>query len=108
MGAVEFSAVDYLERYSPLFTLHLSSAHVLMTSAVQSCTQLANGSYTKDLSLVESDLARVCLIDNSPISYNVNPGMTFPFVSFIFANAMLLLPPFLACLPNGPQRMEYQ
>jgi CTD nuclear envelope phosphatase 1 len=39
---------------------------------VQSCTQLPNGSYTKDLTVVESDLARVCLVDNSPISYNIN------------------------------------
>ncbi|KAF8826686.1 hypothetical protein HHX47_DHR5000169 [Lentinula edodes] len=39
-----------------------------------SCTQLPNGSYTKDLAVVEPDLARVCLIDNSPISYRVNEG----------------------------------
>jgi CTD nuclear envelope phosphatase 1 len=63
-------------------TLHLYLVHVLITEAVQSCTQLANGSYTKDLTLVESDLARVCLIDNSPISYNVNPGMTSPICVF--------------------------
>lgn len=41
----------------------------------QSCTQLPNGSYTKDLSVVEEDLARVCLVDNSPISYRINEGM---------------------------------
>ncbi|KAF7332146.1 FCP1-like proteiny domain-containing protein [Mycena kentingensis (nom. inval.)] len=39
-----------------------------------SCTQLPNGSYTKELSVVDSDLSRVCLIDNSPISYRVNEG----------------------------------
>ena len=44
------------------------------TSCLQSCTQLPNGSYTKDLSLVEADLSRVCLVDNSPISYTVNEG----------------------------------
>ncbi|KAI0065883.1 hypothetical protein BV25DRAFT_1821584 [Artomyces pyxidatus] len=38
----------------------------------ESCTQLPNGAYTKDLSVVEQDLARVCLIDNSPVSYSVN------------------------------------
>lgn len=43
----------------------------------QSCTQLPNGSYTKDLSVIEQDLSRVCLVDNSPVSYNVNPG-TYP------------------------------
>lgn len=41
----------------------------------QSCTQLPNGSYTKDLSVVDPDLSRVCLVDNSPISYRVNEGM---------------------------------
>lgn len=41
---------------------------------MQSCTQLPNGSYTKDLSIIESDLTRVCLVDNSPISYRVNEG----------------------------------
>lgn len=35
----------------------------------ESCTQLPNGSYTKDLTVVEQDLSRVCLIDNSPICY---------------------------------------
>jgi CTD nuclear envelope phosphatase 1 len=43
----------------------------------QSCTQLPNGSYTKDLSVVDPDLSRVCLIDNSPISYRVNEGEFF-------------------------------
>jgi TFIIF-interacting CTD phosphatase-like protein len=44
------------------------------TSRLQSCTQLPNGSYTKDLSLVEADLSSVCLVDNSPVSYTVNEG----------------------------------
>ncbi|KAK0230893.1 NLI interacting factor-like phosphatase [Armillaria fumosa] len=43
-----------------------------------SCTQLPNGSYTKDLSVVEGDLARVCLVDNSPISYRVNEANGIP------------------------------
>ncbi|KAF8639445.1 hypothetical protein AX16_010300 [Volvariella volvacea WC 439] len=43
-----------------------------------SCTQLPNGSYTKDLSLVEADLSRVCLVDNSPISYRVNEANGIP------------------------------
>ncbi|KAI0307246.1 NLI interacting factor [Multifurca ochricompacta] len=38
----------------------------------ESCTQMPNGSYTKNLALVEQDLARVCLVDNSPICYSVN------------------------------------
>lgn len=44
----------------------------------ESCTQLPNGSYTKDLSIVEQDLARVCLIDNSPICYSVNEANGIP------------------------------
>ncbi|KAF8639969.1 hypothetical protein AX17_001218 [Amanita inopinata Kibby_2008] len=43
-----------------------------------SCTQLPNGSYTKDLSIIESDLSRVCLVDNSPISYRVNEANGIP------------------------------
>ncbi|KAF8913853.1 HAD-like domain-containing protein, partial [Gymnopilus junonius] len=39
---------------------------------------LPNGSYTKDLSLIEADLARVCLIDNSPVSYTVNEANGIP------------------------------
>jgi CTD nuclear envelope phosphatase 1 len=39
---------------------------------MQSCTQLTNGSYTKNLALVEQDLARVCLVDNSPVCYSEN------------------------------------
>ncbi|KAJ7129740.1 NLI interacting factor-like phosphatase-domain-containing protein [Mycena epipterygia] len=43
-----------------------------------SCTQLPNGSYTKDLSVIDPDLSRVCLIDNSPISYRVNEANGIP------------------------------
>ncbi|KAJ7095327.1 NLI interacting factor-like phosphatase-domain-containing protein [Mycena belliarum] len=43
-----------------------------------SCTQLPNGSYTKDLSVVDADLSRVCLIDNSPISYRINEANGIP------------------------------
>ncbi|KAJ9127095.1 hypothetical protein QFC24_001330 [Naganishia onofrii] len=38
----------------------------------ESCALQPNGSYTKDLSLVEEDLSRVCFMDNSPVSYNWN------------------------------------
>ncbi|CAG8643131.1 3210_t:CDS:2 [Rhizophagus irregularis] len=34
----------------------------------QSCTN-RNGAYIKDLTIVEPDLSKVCLVDNSPISY---------------------------------------
>ena len=47
---------------------------------MQSCTQLPNGSYSKDLALVEQDLSRICLVDNSPICYSVNESAYPPRV----------------------------
>ncbi|KAI0082464.1 NLI interacting factor [Panus rudis PR-1116 ss-1] len=44
----------------------------------ESCTQLPNGSYSKDLSIVEKDLALVCLIDNSPVCYSINEANGIP------------------------------
>ncbi|RPD80669.1 NIF-domain-containing protein [Lentinus tigrinus ALCF2SS1-7] len=44
----------------------------------ESCTQLPNGSYSKDLSIVEHDLSRVCLIDNSPVCYSINEANGIP------------------------------
>ncbi|KAH9179788.1 NIF-domain-containing protein [Lactarius sanguifluus] len=44
----------------------------------ESCTQMPNGSYTKDLTVVEQDLARICLVDNSPICYTRNPMNAIP------------------------------
>ena len=42
-----------------------------------SCT-LRNGSYLKNLEIVEEDLSRVCLIDNSPISYLLQEANGIP------------------------------
>mgnify|MGYP002721968781 FL=1 len=42
-----------------------------------SCT-LRNGSYLKDLEIVEEDLSRVCLVDNSPISYLLQEANGIP------------------------------
>ncbi|GHJ87306.1 hypothetical protein NliqN6_3708 [Naganishia liquefaciens] len=44
----------------------------------ESCALQPNGSYTKDLSLVEQDLSRVCFMDNSPVSYNWNKANALP------------------------------
>ncbi|KAI9448121.1 NIF-domain-containing protein [Lactarius indigo] len=44
----------------------------------ESCTQMPNGSYTKDLTVIEQDLARICLVDNSPICYTRNPMNGIP------------------------------
>lgn len=37
-----------------------------------------NGSYLKELTIVDSDLSRVCLVDNSPASYHLNPANGIP------------------------------
>lgn len=42
-----------------------------------SCT-LRNGTYLKDLARVEEDLRRVCLVDNSPISYVLQEANGIP------------------------------
>jgi CTD nuclear envelope phosphatase 1 len=44
---------------------------VALADRSQSCTFL-NGQYAKDLSIVEADLSRVCLLDNSPVCYSLN------------------------------------
>lgn len=44
----------------------------------ESCFLQNNGSYIKDLALVEKDLSRVCFMDNSPISYSWNKANALP------------------------------
>lgn len=48
----------------------------------ESCTFI-NGSYVKDLSTVDKDLARICLVDNSPISYAINQANGIPIEGWI-------------------------
>ncbi|WFD34794.1 protein-serine/threonine phosphatase [Malassezia cuniculi] len=43
----------------------------------ESCT-LRDGAYLKDLSHVDADLSRVCLVDNSPASYALNQANGIP------------------------------
>ncbi|KAG8939803.1 Nuclear envelope morphology protein 1 [Tulasnella sp. 419] len=67
----------------------------------ESCTQLPNGSYSKDLSLVEEDLSRVALLDNSPISYSTCQANGIPiegWTSDPTDEALLDLLPFLDSL----------
>lgn len=73
--------IDWLDAGSGILTHRFfrdvrcaSFFRFLFLKSHQSCTQLPNGSYTKDLSIVEADLSRVCLVDNSPVSYRVNEG----------------------------------
>ncbi|GAA5846654.1 hypothetical protein JCM11251_005958, partial [Rhodosporidiobolus azoricus] len=42
-----------------------------------------NGSYVKDLAVVDRDLSRVCLVDNSPASYAVNQANGIPIEGWI-------------------------
>ena len=39
----------------------------------QSCT-FRDGTFFKNLTIIESDLSQVCIIDNSPIVYSIVPG----------------------------------
>ncbi|QRV90800.1 NLI interacting factor-like phosphatase [Ceratobasidium sp. AG-Ba] len=49
----------------------------------ESCTQLPSGQYTKDLTIIEQDLSRICLIDNSPASYSINAANGIPIEGWI-------------------------
>lgn len=52
----------------------------------ESCTNI-KGSYVKDLTVVERDLSKVCLVDNSPISYGLHQGIlrlsVFCYICFL-------------------------
>ncbi|WFD22781.1 protein-serine/threonine phosphatase [Malassezia equina] len=57
----------------------LDGGHGLISGRLfrDSCT-LRHGSYLKNLQVVEQDLSRVCLIDNSPISYVLQEANGIP------------------------------
>ncbi|KAJ3140658.1 Nuclear envelope morphology protein 1 [Geranomyces variabilis] len=66
----------------------------------QSC-MYRNGFYVKDLSVIEPDLARVCLVDNSPISYQWNEDNGIPIETWqtdTSDEALLDMLPFLDAL----------
>ncbi|CAO3665723.1 unnamed protein product [Umbelopsis vinacea] len=66
----------------------------------QSCT-LRGGNYLKDLALVEPDLAKVCIVDNSPMAYILNSENGIPIEGWISESgdeALLDLLPFLDAL----------
>ena len=56
--------IDWLEQERKFFVGRYYRQH---------CT-LRNGAYIKDLSSVEPDLSRVCILDNSPMSYIFHEG----------------------------------
>ncbi|KAG0210265.1 Nuclear envelope morphology protein 1 [Mortierella sp. NVP41] len=62
---------------------------------------LRNGSYLKDLTVIDPDLSSVCLLDNSPMSYSLNKENGIPIDSWIDDpndEALLDLLPFLDAL----------
>ncbi|RIA95828.1 NLI interacting factor-like phosphatase-domain-containing protein [Glomus cerebriforme] len=66
----------------------------------QSCTN-RNGAYIKDLTIVEPDLSKVCLVDNSPISYAMHQENGIAIEGWIndpHDEALLDLLPFLDAL----------
>lgn len=56
--------IDWLEAERKIFKARYYRQH---------CT-IENGAYIKDLSVVERDLGKVCILDNSPISYAWHEG----------------------------------
>jgi len=56
--------IDWLELERKYFSKRYYRDH---------CT-FRNGAYIKDLGIVESDLSKVMIIDNSPMSYMFNEG----------------------------------
>ncbi|KAG9294048.1 hypothetical protein G9A89_000670 [Geosiphon pyriformis] len=66
----------------------------------QSCTN-RNGAYVKDLTIIEPDLSKVCLVDNSPVSYSLHEENGIPIEGWISDpkdEALLDLLPFLDAL----------
>lgn len=49
---------------------------------MQSCI-LDKGNYVKDLSVIDHDLSRIILVDNSPASYKLNPANGLPIEGFV-------------------------
>ncbi|POW17797.1 hypothetical protein PSHT_06237 [Puccinia striiformis] len=48
----------------------------------QSCTNI-KGAYVKDLSMIENDLSKVCLVDNCPISYGLHQSNGIPIEGWL-------------------------
>jgi CTD nuclear envelope phosphatase 1 len=58
--------IDWLEAERKIFKARYYRQH---------CT-VENGAYIKDLSVIERDLGKVCILDNSPISYAWHEGIS--------------------------------
>jgi CTD nuclear envelope phosphatase 1 len=49
----------------------------------QSCTPKGSNAFAKDLTLIESDLSSVILVDNSPVAYSLFPDNGLPIETWI-------------------------
>ncbi|KAI9632045.1 NLI interacting factor-like phosphatase-domain-containing protein [Dioszegia hungarica] len=84
--------IDWLDAGRSLFAKRLYR---------DSCFLQTNGSYIKDLALVEQDLSRVCFMDNSPVSYAWNKANALPIEGWTSDpndEALLQSLPVLDCL----------
>uniref|UniRef100_A0A6B2G158 Mitochondrial import inner membrane translocase subunit TIM50 n=1 Tax=Myxobolus squamalis TaxID=59785 RepID=A0A6B2G158_MYXSQ len=64
------------------------------------CTN-ASGFYTKNISIISSDLANICIVDNSPAACRLYPENVIPITTWLGDNndtALLDLLPFLDAL----------
>jgi len=70
----------------------------------QSCLHKGVGTFVKDLSVIESDLSQVLIVDNSPVAYSHNIENAVPISDFLGEDsndkALLELLPFLDALRN--------
>ena len=66
--------IDWLEAERKIFKARYYRQH---------CT-VENGAYIKDLSVIERDLGKVCILDNSPISYAWHEGRSPPWIVCFF------------------------
>jgi len=83
--------IDWLEAERKIFKARYYRQH---------CS-FQNGAYIKDLSVVERDLGKVCILDNSPISYAWHEENAVPIEGWISDptdNDLLHLIPFLRSL----------
>lgn len=87
-----------------LYILSTSSSYLSESRTFQSCTQLPNGSYAKDLSQVDPDLSRICLLDNSPISYSLDQGQRV----FLIASMVVVCSHFACSKRDSYRRLVFR
>jgi len=63
--------IDWLESERKFFKARYYRQH---------CT-IENGAYIKDLSVIEKDLGKICILDNSPASYAWHEGTWLPLAA---------------------------